>query len=339
MDAILNWLWQGCALAAAAAACIRLARRATATTRYALWWIVLLLVLLLPVLPSVHFRTAAPAPGLPEAAAMGAPAPLVTIPAVPSLVLSAIGVAWALATLVSLGRTALDLVRLARARRSARPFPEQRESKLRHWCAVRGGGRRARVVTSGRVRLAAVLGFGEPLIAVSPAAARALSDEDLDRVLGPRVGACPAARRLGTAGGATDPGDRRRAPGGVVDHAPARHRARGGLRRSRGQRDWCRARLRALPDTSRADFDGAGPARARARSAGLVAAVDARRPAAGRAPQHVDPAPESPPRQVRSGADRRFDRPGERRTVRGRRGQARRAGRQRARSWWRHRRP
>jgi beta-lactamase regulating signal transducer with metallopeptidase domain len=183
VDAILNWLWQGCALAAAAAACIRLASRATATTRYALWWIVLLLVLLLPVLPSVHFRTAASAPRLSEAAAMADPAPLVPIPAVPSLVLSAIGFAWALGTLISLGRTALDLVRLARARRSARPFPEQRESKLRHWCAVRGGGRRARVVTSGRVRLAAVLGFGEPLIAISPAAARALSDEDLDRVL------------------------------------------------------------------------------------------------------------------------------------------------------------
>ena len=80
-------------------------------------------------------------------------------------------------------RIGLSFAGLVQARRLATPFPAAREARLTHWSSVRGTGRRARLVCSDRVASAAVLGFGDAVIAVSPAAARRLTDQELDQVL------------------------------------------------------------------------------------------------------------------------------------------------------------
>ena len=50
LPALVNWLWQGSAIALAATAILRPSRRISATTRYQLWWIALFIVLALPIL-------------------------------------------------------------------------------------------------------------------------------------------------------------------------------------------------------------------------------------------------------------------------------------------------
>jgi hypothetical protein len=72
---------------------------------------------------------------------------------------------------------------LVHARQVATPFPRAREARLTYWSSVQSSGRRARLVLSDRVVSAAVLGLGPAVIAVSPAAARRLTDAELDQVL------------------------------------------------------------------------------------------------------------------------------------------------------------
>ena len=55
MDNILNWLWQGCVVAAASGVLLRLLHRSRAQFRYVLCWIVLVIVLALPILPWLSF--------------------------------------------------------------------------------------------------------------------------------------------------------------------------------------------------------------------------------------------------------------------------------------------
>ena len=62
LPALVNWLWQGSAIALAATAILRPSRRISATTRYQLWWIALFIVLALPILsfqlPASSFQQA-----------------------------------------------------------------------------------------------------------------------------------------------------------------------------------------------------------------------------------------------------------------------------------------
>ena len=52
MEILLNWLWQGVAVALAAAVLLRITRRrVSATTRHHILWVALAVVLLLPLLP------------------------------------------------------------------------------------------------------------------------------------------------------------------------------------------------------------------------------------------------------------------------------------------------
>jgi beta-lactamase regulating signal transducer with metallopeptidase domain len=178
MHMLVNWLWQGMAIALLAAAVLR-ATRVSAAIRDVVWWITLLLVLALPVLPALFALAGAPPP-LP-----GAPAALAAIPTPPisawpvTIVLTAWG-AWVAFMLM---RVLLSLVSLAAARRRAKPFCAERESRLEHWIAARTSGRRARLAYSDRVQSAAVFGLGEAVIALSPAAAAHLTDEELDQVV------------------------------------------------------------------------------------------------------------------------------------------------------------
>ena len=70
-----------------------------------------------------------------------------------------------------------------RARRLSEECPSDVLAGLSHWSRVRTTGRPTRVVLSDRVRHAAVLGFGSPIIALAPRLLTELSAPDLDRVL------------------------------------------------------------------------------------------------------------------------------------------------------------
>jgi beta-lactamase regulating signal transducer with metallopeptidase domain len=180
---VVNWLWQGSALTLVAAIALRSAPRMSATTRYLVWWTTMILVLVLPILPRLISVSGAPAPPTDAVTAIS-PMPLPNLPAWPLI----IGVGcWAVWVAIALVRVIVSFVTLVHARRVATPFPSAREARLTHWASVQSGvqsgSRRARLVLSDRVVSAAVLGLGRAVIAVSPVAARRLTDEELDQVL------------------------------------------------------------------------------------------------------------------------------------------------------------
>ena len=196
MEILLNWLWQGVAVALAAAVLLRITRRrVSATTRHHILWVALAVVLLLPLLPLLEGAQRARAnrsvrrrPGRRRSAPAAIsdqviPVPTIVLPSLP---------AWStlLFLLVCSSYTTLSGLRIVAALRSlgrikgmARPFPASREADLKAWLAVRARGRAARLVISDDVRAAAVLGLGSPMIAVAPGALAALSAEELDHIV------------------------------------------------------------------------------------------------------------------------------------------------------------
>jgi beta-lactamase regulating signal transducer with metallopeptidase domain len=177
---VVNWLWQGVALTLVAEVAMRSAPRASASTRYLLWWVAMILVLLLPALPGLVLMSGASAVS-PDVSAPISPVPLPDVPAWP--LLAAVG-CWMLWVLASLVRMLVSIVTLNRVRRATTPFPRAREVRLTHWQSIRSlGSRAAHLVVSDRVQSASVLGLGDAVIAVSPEAARRLTDEELDQVV------------------------------------------------------------------------------------------------------------------------------------------------------------
>jgi len=176
---ILNWLWQGSAIAFAVAAVARPTVILRADARYRVVILALGLVIAVPLLALV--RTAgAPVP-------TPVPGPLLSdvVITLPSRWWSAAEFAAALwfawVTVVTI-RLARALVAARHARHNTARFPRDVESRLRCWTRLRSTGRRVTLALSSDVRAAAVLGLGQPLIAVHPQLLE-LPDEDLDRVL------------------------------------------------------------------------------------------------------------------------------------------------------------
>ena len=182
MEVLLNWLWQGSAVALAATAIIQAPRRMSATTRYHLWWLTLLLVLALPVLP--HLQVPQTVTSLPVAStSVQQPAWSLPFPAWPAWAMTVVIVMWAAWLTLSLCRVGHALVGLRRAKRDSARFPPSRESRLRTWISLRAVGRRTRLVVSENVRSAGVLGLTSPAVAVSPALLQALTDDELDQIV------------------------------------------------------------------------------------------------------------------------------------------------------------
>jgi Zn-dependent protease with chaperone function len=185
--ALANWVCQGCAIALIAQLLLLGARRASASARHGLWWLALILVLLLPALqvPGTGLAPVNAPPsrtddGLPSALAGVVPA--IEVPDLAGLAPFAIA-GWGLWVIVSLVRLLLAWRGLRAARRDARPFDAARERRLRHWPAVRGRGRLARLVLCPAVRRAGVLGGRVPLVALSPEIVDALDDSELDQII------------------------------------------------------------------------------------------------------------------------------------------------------------
>jgi beta-lactamase regulating signal transducer with metallopeptidase domain len=180
VDAVLNWLWQGCVIAVATAALLRWLPGARAQTRYVVCWAALAAIVIVPLLPFVGPTAASRAPidALPTSSSY------VVMPAswwTSNTVALLICATW---LIVYGARLVSAMVALRRTKRRCRVFPSQVESRLAHWTDVKGRGRLARLVLSNRVRAAAVLGAGRcPTIAVAPTLVRHLAADDLDRVI------------------------------------------------------------------------------------------------------------------------------------------------------------
>ena len=178
MDAVLNWLWQGCVVALALLVMLRLLERARANVRYVVCWAALLLVVALPALPwlgSLGLRQ--DALGLPP------PVAIVSVPDAWWTSGTVMAVVWTVWASVYAVRFAWAMVALRRARERSRAFPAQVETLLPHWRQIRDEGRRPMLVLSDTVTTAAVLGCGAPVIAVAPSLVRTLDADELDRVL------------------------------------------------------------------------------------------------------------------------------------------------------------
>jgi bla regulator protein blaR1 len=178
MDAVLNWLWQGCVVALALFAMLRLLDGARANVRYLVCWAALLLVVALPALPWLaSLGPSQDALGLaPGSAIVSVPDEWWTSGVVMTL-------AWTAWASVYTLRFVWAMIALRRARARSRVFPTHAESRLSHWQHIRDKGRRPTLVLSEAVTTAAVLGCGAPVIAVSPSLMTTLDPDELDRVV------------------------------------------------------------------------------------------------------------------------------------------------------------
>jgi len=180
VDHVLNWLWQGLAIALVTFALLRALERSRAAARYGLCWVALVTILLLPIVAIWQAGLGAggvfPAAALPQEAVVSVPrAWWTSVPVVVSLC----ALWFALFTV----RISGALLKVRSARAACKPFPAPLESRLRYWTMVNLSGRRARLALSDGAGSACVLGCGAPVIAVSPALVQHLTAEELDRVV------------------------------------------------------------------------------------------------------------------------------------------------------------
>lgn len=191
MTSLLQWLWQGSAVAVTLWLALRCAPRINAATRYALWWAVLVAVLLLPLithstmfgngsmaLPRVDAESLAPGASLVSR-------PLIELPAPPDwLVACGIG-AWLGSVLLGFGRLTRGLVTVRQLERRSRRLARAVERSLslrRQW--RRAGRRHAALRVSSSVSGACALGLlGRPAIVVSDRLVTTLDREDLDLII------------------------------------------------------------------------------------------------------------------------------------------------------------
>jgi len=181
MHVLLNWLVQGTAVTIVVTQGVRACRTMTAATRERIWWVTLIGLTLMPVAYlladlNTAFRVALLAPA-------ALPDPLMTVRVPWNRWTILILTVWAAWTIVHVGRIGLALIRLRQVKRSARPFPRDREARLATWTVMRDCARPATLVASTDVYCAAVLGLNRPLIAVAPDAIDRMTDDELDQIV------------------------------------------------------------------------------------------------------------------------------------------------------------
>jgi beta-lactamase regulating signal transducer with metallopeptidase domain len=179
VDALLNWLWQGSLVVLAMAAFVKgTSRFLAARSRYLLWWLAFAGVLAVPILPEwPTWQTTRPPPAIAESAA------ILSLPAEVDASTPWLVTVWVAGGLLGIVRLALSVGAAGRARRACKPFPEDREARLRYWTVIRKRGIRTRLSVSDQVMTAAVLGIRAPVIALSPDVLARLSDDDLDSIV------------------------------------------------------------------------------------------------------------------------------------------------------------
>ena len=180
MDHAINWVWQGCLIAAMTMVVLRVMERTRAQARYGVCWLAIAAITLLPVLPSGLPAPASPAVHPSEFAVDG---PVLAVPDVwwtSTTVVALAGAAWFLLALL---RLAASVRAARRARAACTPFGSDLESQLRCWNEVKARGRQTRLMLSPAMRAASVLGGGRPIIAVAPVLIDRLHPDELDRIV------------------------------------------------------------------------------------------------------------------------------------------------------------
>ena len=180
MDHAINWVWQGCLIAAMTMAVLRLMERTRAQARYVVCWLALTAVTLLPVLPA-GFGDSASSQLQPSGEA--AVAPVLAVPAAWWTSTEVVALAAALWFLVAAWRIARSVSAARRARAGCTPFRSELEKLLGCWNDVKRLGRATTLMISPDVRAASVLGGGRPIIAVAPALIERLTPDELDRIV------------------------------------------------------------------------------------------------------------------------------------------------------------
>lgn len=190
MTTILQWLWQGSAIALAVWAVLRLAPRINAATRYAIWVVTLVTVLVLPIVASltpILTSVTSVRNGTETRGAESLPVvePLFALPTLPDwLIASAIG-AWLGSVLIGFGRLARGVVTVHQLKQCSRPLTPAVERSLtlrREWS--RSGRRRAELRASSSVSGACALGLlGPPVIVLSDRLIATLAPDDLDLIV------------------------------------------------------------------------------------------------------------------------------------------------------------
>lgn len=185
MDLVLNWLWQGSAIALAAAALMALARP-SARVRYGVWSLALGLVMITPLiglLRQLAFVAVDPSTAAPALAAGDGSAAYLQLPnhwwtsnAV------AIGI-WAGWAVVHAARLAGAMRALLKAKRRCQPLDGRFDAQLALWNTLRTQGRRTRIALSNGVQAAAVLGGRSPIVALSPTVIDELSTDEIDCIV------------------------------------------------------------------------------------------------------------------------------------------------------------
>lgn len=179
MGMILNWIVQGMVVAAAVSIGLWLMPAGRAGARVRVWWTTVAAVMALPLVPWLSANVPATDPSLTGASVE----PLVAVPEAmwsATSIAATLWIAWIFAQGL---RLFLDLHALRRARRQCRSVPASVVSRLRPSTRARLARSNVRLMESGDVRAAAVLGFGPPLIAVQPALLAQLTDSEFDQVV------------------------------------------------------------------------------------------------------------------------------------------------------------
>jgi beta-lactamase regulating signal transducer with metallopeptidase domain len=180
IEAVLNWIAQGLAVAVAAAVGLRLLGPARAHARYLTYWAALWVIVCLPVVPLLWAaQPSAIAGSVGRAAASG----LVPVPQAAwntPTVLGSLAALWVGSRLARLGAAVLAL---GRARRRCRALPAGVFACLEPSTKERLSHAGILLATSPDVRAAAVLGLGSPIIAVHPALLAQLTSSQLDQVV------------------------------------------------------------------------------------------------------------------------------------------------------------
>jgi len=180
VDAILNWMWQGAVVAVVTTVALVLIERSRASDRYLTVWVALLSVLALPVVPFVMDLFASPSI---SGAASPTTGPVWSLPSAWWTSNGMVIGLWVMWASVSAARYATAAIAVRRLKRVSTAVRSDLLSRLCCWAAVAVRGRVARLRVSTGVQSAAVLGFGSPIIAVSPSLFDELSGEELDRIV------------------------------------------------------------------------------------------------------------------------------------------------------------
>jgi D-alanyl-D-alanine endopeptidase (penicillin-binding protein 7) len=180
MDHAINWLWQGCLIAAMTMVLLRVMERTRAAERYAVCWLAMTAITVLPALPT---RFAAPSSSAIQASNAAVDAPVVAVPDVWWTSTTVVALAAAAWFLLIVWRFACGVRAARRARAACTPFGSDLESRLRCWNEVKPQGRKTRLMMSPAVSAASVLGGGRPIIAIAPPLIERLSPDELDRIV------------------------------------------------------------------------------------------------------------------------------------------------------------